>query len=112
MTKLSIAMLSTFLLSTAVWASPAAQSTEINSFHKAVLEKAAQNNHSQVNTTPSAPYTHESEKNNSLPRAVLALQGTKMNLVLNSASDVSYSHDSDLNTSEQYNSLSHGALAK
>jgi len=114
MTKLTITLLSTliFSLSNIAWAHPTHQRTEVNSYHKAVLERAAHHNHSQIATTPSAPYTHESEKNNSLPRAVLALQGTKMNLVLNSASDVSYARDSDLDTSEQYNSLSHGALAK
>lgn len=112
MIKLTITLLSTliFSLPNIAWAHPAGQLTEVNSYHKAVLERAAHHNHSQVATTPSAAYTHESEKNNSLPRAVLALQGTKMNLVLNGASDVSYSRYTD--TRQINNSLFLSAMEK
>ena len=107
-----IALLSALILSlsNSAWAHSTGQRSTVNSYHKAVLERASHHNHSQIETTPSARYTHESEKNNSLPRAILALQGTKMKLVLNSASDVSYSRNSD--TSEQFNSLPRGAVAK
>jgi len=110
MTTLPITILATFLLSTTVWADPATQSTETNSFYKAVLEVGAMDNNSQKNVIPATPYTHENQKNNSLFRAALAKQGVNVNLRINSASEVSYVRSS--NTSEQYNSLSHGALAK
>lgn len=110
MTKLSISILSMLLVSTTVWAHSPAQPTEVNSFYRAVIERSVQNNHSQVKTEPSSPYTHETEKGNSLFRAALALQGSQVNLRLNSASEVSYSRYTD--SRQTYNSLFLGAMAK
>lgn len=106
MTKLSITLFSTLLLSNIAWA----QAVEINSLPTAVLEVAAKYNQPQMAITPATPYSHENEKGNSLARAVLAIQGAQVNLAFNTESAVSYSRHST--ESEKNNSLSRGVLAK
>ena len=114
MSKLYIAIFSTFLLSNPIWAYSAGQVTETNSLSKAALEMQSANYRGTqtdvIIKSSTRPYSHESQKNNSLSSAVLARQGVKVNLLIGSDSKVTYSRHS--NTSEKNNSLAHGALAK
>ncbi|PHS69293.1 MAG: hypothetical protein COB23_06655 [Methylophaga sp.] len=114
MTKLIVTVLSTFILSSAVWAQPYAHINGTNSLSQAVLKIASMRSQPQVDVKvePSSPYTHESEQYNSLSRAVLAIQGAKVNIRLNAATEVTYARHSDAVVSQRYNSLSRGALAK
>ncbi len=116
MTKLYIAILSTFLLSNTVWANSTAPIIENNSLSKAMLEINARDYRPEtepqieISSTP-FPITHESEKNNSLFRGALAKQGVDINLLINNTSKTSYSRYAP-HLSEQNNSLYRGALAK
>jgi len=115
MTKLLITALSSFLLSTSVWANSTvtAPMIENNSLSKAVLEiveKDYQPKTAPQIETPSRPYTHESEKNNSLFHGALAKQGVNVNIRINSASEIDYSRQSS--EERDHNSLFRAVLAK
>jgi len=112
MTKLTLSILSTLLLSTAVWAQSPAQNSPINSLSQAILEMVDDERVPHTNSAVTTPYSHESEKYNSLARGALAKQQVSLNLRLNSASKVDYSRYTETSEKNKYNALSHGALAK
>ncbi len=87
MKKLSIIILSSFMLSSAAWAKPIIQPTT-NSLSQAALEINAMNAQPQKHMGVAKISTHQSEKNNSLTHAVLAIQ--EMNMKAGPDSEISY----------------------